>query len=326
MNDSMDNIYLSIIIVGRNDNYGGDFLQRTKMCFTTLADLCQKHRLATEVIMVEWNPPGNRPFFKEVFQEWPISNDYCTLRIIQVPPDLHRNLPNPGKLPLFEYLGKNVGICRAKGEYVLSTNPDIIHGDALIKYLASRKLSEDHFYRIDRHDVRTPVPENLTTEERLVYCENNITMVLGYWYNHNNRLVEKYHPFKRLRRYAGFVKRKIHQYPVPILHTNASGDFCLMHRSTWNELRGYPQFELLGKSHGIDGVICYMAVNAGLNQVVFKSPLRIYHQEHGRPEEGKPFSDTVKDAFAKLIHERKPITYNQDTWGLGDVTLPDETV
>ena len=48
---------------------------------------------------------------------------------------------------------KNVGMRRAKGEFVLVTNGDVLLGEALIGIISNRKLDKDSFYRIDRHDL-----------------------------------------------------------------------------------------------------------------------------------------------------------------------------
>src|SRR5262249_50076252 len=62
------------------------------------------------------------------------------------------------------------------------------------------------------------------------------------------------------------------------LHTNASGDFQLMSRDDWFELRGYAEFELY--SMNIDSLFCHTARYAGLSEHVFQSPMCVYHIEH----------------------------------------------
>ena len=45
----------------RNDNHGGRFLHRIQVCVNALFTLSRKYELDVELIIVEWNPPLNRP-------------------------------------------------------------------------------------------------------------------------------------------------------------------------------------------------------------------------------------------------------------------------
>ncbi len=68
-------------------------------------------------------------------------------------------------------------------------------------------------------------------------------------------------------------------YPSPVfLHTNACGDFTLLSREHWLDLRGYPEFDLY--SMNLDSVFCYAAHHGGAAEEML-DPMRIYHIEHG---------------------------------------------
>jgi hypothetical protein len=62
------------------------------------------------------------------------------------------------------------------------------------------------------------------------------------------------------------------------LHTNACGDFTLMARDHWLDLRGYPEWDVY--SMNIDSVLCYAAHHAGVCEQILHEPMRIYHIEH----------------------------------------------
>ena len=53
--------YLSIIIAARNDTHGGDFIGRLLLSLHTLYMLNKRYPLEIELIIVEWNPPTDRP-------------------------------------------------------------------------------------------------------------------------------------------------------------------------------------------------------------------------------------------------------------------------
>src|SRR3989338_3150016 len=101
--------YVSFVIVARNDNYGGHFLDRIKIFFEVILFYLRKYSLDSEIIIVEWNPPPkSRHLYKELRTLLQVSP--VTIRFIEVPQNLHRKFVNSDKIPIFEYIAKNVGI------------------------------------------------------------------------------------------------------------------------------------------------------------------------------------------------------------------------
>jgi hypothetical protein len=308
--------HISFVVVARNDNYGGNFLHRFNVFINNLLTLCELYSLESELIIVEWNPPEDRPLLRDAIA-WPDAPArHISVRIIQVPRDVHNSLPNPAGLFLFEYLGKNVGVRRASSEYILVTNPDVIFNEYLIKFLASGNLSPKCFYRIDRYDVKGPVPFD-NVQSMMTYCRNNVVRV-------NSRL-GSYPQGTRVsfRRQTLFFLSYIRHFPQGPAHTNASGDFLIMHHDAWFKLRGYPELETQGKSHHIDSLMVHQARLAGYRQIVITQPACLYHQDHERGEGSKPMSEAVATLFKQLRKARKPIMVNDEKWGLGGKDLPE---
>lgn len=314
-----DTPYVSFVAVGRNDNYGGHFLARMNTFVQSLTTLSEQSGLRSELIIVDWNPPRDRPPLREGIA-WPrMARQFCTLRVIEVASEIHRKLPNWERIPLFEYVAKNVGVRRARGEYILVTNPDVIFSAELVRFLASRRLSPRAFYRIDRHDVRSPVPMGPTLEDQLAYCARNVIAVHGYWFSYTTASMGKRVLYRRLRAFAGHIRESLRYFPYPRPHVNASGDFFLMHRTHWEAMRGYQ--ELDGAPHHIDSYMTHLALYTGLRQVHLRDPRRLYHQDHVRPEGGKPFSQGVEPIYRRMVRQRRPVVLNDGSWGLGHVTL-----
>lgn len=168
--------YLSVVATARNDNHGGNMLRRMQIFVNGLIAQSRRFNLPTELIIVEWNPPSDRPPLSEALT-WTVENSFCTVRIIEVPPDLHQQLRYAQALPLFQMLAKNVGIRRAQGEYILATNIDLMFSDALFEFLASRQMQPGKSYRIDRYDVRSTVPLEAAIAEQLTFCDQNILRI-----------------------------------------------------------------------------------------------------------------------------------------------------
>ena len=168
--------YLSVIVAARNDDHGGNLLRRLQIFVNGLVEQTNRHELPVELILVEWNPPADRPSLAEALQ-WPADRGFCQIRLIEVPRDLHARYSHAESLPLYQMIAKNVGIRRARGEFILSTNLDILFSDELFRFLAQRTLERDRMYRIDRHDVDASVPADAGVVEQLAYCQTHLLRV-----------------------------------------------------------------------------------------------------------------------------------------------------
>uniref|UniRef100_Q02BB1 Uncharacterized protein n=1 Tax=Solibacter usitatus (strain Ellin6076) TaxID=234267 RepID=Q02BB1_SOLUE len=165
--------YLSVVATARNDDHGGNLLGRMQVFVDGWIKQANRHQLSSELIIVEWNPPEGRPRLAEALR-WPVDTGVCTVRIIEVPPEIHARYRHAKALPLYQMIAKNVGIRRALGEFVLATNIDIVFSDELIRFLATKPLVKGCMYRIDRYDVTSDVPVNGTLDEQLAYCRTHI--------------------------------------------------------------------------------------------------------------------------------------------------------
>lgn len=166
---------VSFVATSRNDGHGGDLVGRMQHFIDGLAAQCDRHRLAAELVLVDWNPPVNAPTLEQALQ-WPADGGHLSVRILTVPPELHVRLANHEALALFQMIAKNVGIRRARGDSVLATNIDILFADELMNEL-SRGTAGNLLYRADRHDVAPPPPAGLGLGPVLSYCEANTVRI-----------------------------------------------------------------------------------------------------------------------------------------------------
>jgi hypothetical protein len=128
--------------------------------------------------------------------------------------------------------------------------------------------------------------------------------------------------------------------PVSV-HMSACGDFTLMAREHWFDVRGYAELDQF--SMNLDSILCYAAHHAGAREQLLPEPMRIYHIEHGAgsgwtPEgEGKLYarisqqgiqSVSYQDLVALITQMRSlhaPVIFNMDDWGLATFTFPETT-
>jgi len=349
--------YLSIVATSRNDNHGVDLLKRMQIFINGLVEQCDRHKLHAELILVEWNPPKDRKKLIEVL-EYPNGEGYCSIRIIEVPPHMHDRLQHSDRLPLFQMIAKNAGIRRAKGDFILATNIDIIFSDQLMSFLASRQLEEGKFYRCDRYDISSDIPADAPLSKQLEFCEHNIIRICS----RNDTLTLKtkerqvYSPaiiiFFKLRRIVGGVLRRLRlsirwyrnyfltNYRHAQLHTNACGDFTLMSRKSWFDLRGYLELEIF--SFHLDSLLLYMAYySKNIKEQALSPLMRIYHIDHSHgwtPEVEKDKSlvqrissagipqisdQELQESVKQMRQDCYPYPVGKENWGLADEELPE---
>ena len=171
--------YLSVVVATRNDDHGGDPLKRLQAFVNCFDAQCHRFGLDAEVIVVEWNPPPERPRVSSLLRLPAPSR--CRYRFIDVPAELHRRLQFSDVLPLFQMNAKNVGIRRARGRFVLATNIDIIFSNELIERIAARQLEPGRLYRVDRHDIQSDFPVDASLEEQMAYGASHQLRVHGRW-------------------------------------------------------------------------------------------------------------------------------------------------
>jgi hypothetical protein len=350
--------YISFVAGSRNDDHGGNLGHRMQVLIENLLAQCDRHGLDAELVLVEWNPPEDRPSLAEALV-WPKSS-LCCVRILTVPADLHSRFDHARALPLHQMIAKNVGILRARGAFVAVTNIDVLLSDDLIRFLAEKKLDADVWYRADRLDVAANVPAGASAADQLAYCRDHPLRRHRRDGTHDlttgrfNRIFQDpglLHAFCLLaplsflpgletrldnaKRSLAFIEA------CGRLHTNACGDFTAMARERWHHLRGY--WEFAGFPSHIDGLTCYAAAFSEMTERILPDSHCVYHIEHGSGSgfagytSGEKWKDLEKDGIPRLTPNdyrktvfdmkagRLPLIRNDENWGLGEYDLAETT-
>ena len=211
------------------------------------------------------------------------------------------------QFPRTQFLGHlafNLGIRHATGEYIVVGSRDCIFNSELMQFLASGKLRPHTVYRIDRRDVKQLEQYPDSVSELLQYCAKNTYRVNGKW--------DAYLPDKKWARPGVSALMSILFFPFPVPHTNACGDFTLMHRDDWYRIRGYPQ--VISAGLHLDSFVIYAAIFSGVKQVVLKNPMRLYHIDHPRTEPAP--SQNILECLNIMRFAKKPIILNDEDWGI----------
>ena len=328
---------ISFVFAVHDPEYGGGLLASTQRHIGALIELANRYRLHCEIIIVEWNPRQDRARFRESLR-WPDDLGHVCLRFIEVPAQIHRTLPNADRIPIFEYIAKNAGLRRARGEFLLATNPDLFCSPGLIRWLARTSLSPERFYRVDRLDLSEEIPGDLSLFRQLRFCSQHVDRVHALFGSYRpgdadrgRRLRDEYdrwtHDTPTAMRWTDTPDARL-ILPADGLHRNAAGDFFLMERGWWHRLRGYP--ELYTHAH-IDAILCWMAASAGVVQEILPSRCRLYHQAHHRAShvdfpqtDWTPWYQRYEETLSQApLRQGSPMVVNPPDWGLANDVLPE---
>jgi hypothetical protein len=284
MSEQNSGHYLSIVVTSRNDNHGGDLLQRTSAFVNGVYAQSLRWNLPLELIIVDWNPPSDKPLLQNVLPK-PTSNCKVKLKYIIVPIELHQKYKNSMAIPLFQMIAKNVGIRRAEGDFILCTNIDILFSDECFKELAAKRLKKGTFYRANRCDVPREVMKESPLDAQLAYAKKNIIKRLGKSKGHETLTLPRFmYFFPNIARLLNLlvlnVWKRVHKdvFPHFIIDFDACGDFTLMSKEDWVDIEGYVELEMY--SIHIDSMALWAASALGKKQELFPYNSCIYHIYH----------------------------------------------
>jgi len=284
---------LSAVVVTRNDNYGGDLNDRATYCLNSLINTFD------EVILIDWNSPNNRPLLWDIDKNIKFRGN---LKHIVITPEVASMLTNedPHAQVCCETLGRNIGIRRATGDYIVSTNIDVIapRRDQLEKTI-NNDLNTSTFYTISRRHIEWKDIEGFHGGERK-YDD---------WEELRNHLIEN----SEERKYEEKVVDG-DDYSI----VNCCGDFQLAHRDIWDEIRGFEE-ELIYVLYS-DTNVQKKAVKHGFELKAIYSPA-LFHIYHGKG--GGGFLDGINrktnDPYRAIMGQEK--TENADTWGFEPIEM-----
>ena len=252
----MPSPYLSIVGWARNDGYTENYVARIERAIGLLARQLDCARIDSEIVLVEWNPPSDRPLLADSFSSFG-SLSHVTIRVIVVERRFHVGWLGWQKRGMHGSNAANVGIRRARGRFVTPKAIDTFYSESLLEQIAQQDLDEQAVYRCDRWDAR---------------------MVDETWINlPDDALLQKLARNVEIRhvRLQHSVDWKIRD-----LHTNACGDFMLMSAKRWAEIRGF-QRDPTVLSLDADSIALHAAAAHGVREVVWQDECHVYKIQHG---------------------------------------------
>jgi hypothetical protein len=276
---------LSIVITGRNDDYGVDFTERFLTALQFNSERLSEAGVACEVVLVEWNPVPGRPLLCDIASTRVALRSGGALTRIVVPPEYHVALTQNPRLGYLEYVAKNVGIRRAAAPWILVTNTDVLLGRHVVGAIAGGRLSPGTIHRAARFDIMMGPDQSHLTWDALEHPANHVrTPVLA-----------------------------------PPLFSGGSGDFMLTDRQTLLGLGGYNEVYRAARS-GIDLNFLVKAHGCGYPIADVGGP--VYHINHTgsfRLSKAAHRHNPSDTPWGDLRWHSRQVTYNNPNgWGLAE--------
>ena len=289
---------ISAVIVSRNDNYGGHLNERATYAINSAIDSFD------EVIYVDWNSDTHSLIYDIEHNLQSKGN----LKHTAIPPALASAFTNydPLAQKCCEVLARNIGIRRATGDYIVSTNIDIIQPkrEDILKVIEEK--GEDSFTTISRREVEW----------------DYIKKFQGGDYNFSNWSAFRDDAYKTS------VPRNKLESTTPgdeFSIINCCGDFQLASKKVWETIKGFEE-ELIYPLYA-DTNVQKKAKLSGFNLTGQFSP-PLFHINHGSQGwGGGGFADGInkkQNDIRKAIHSEN-LTENKDTWGFSDIDIEFET-
>jgi len=277
---------LTAVCCGRNDNYGGHFLESARYSLNSILQSFD------EVIYVDWNTDDDKPIVTDAIE---LKNRH-KLRTIEVRPAMVKKIMGnkPAQL-MCEVMARNIGIRRATGDIIVDTNCDVIVPPREQLELAFKDMKDGMMITIAKQDVEL---EDLRKSFDTDDVQNYMPIVFGLW-PINKRLMS---PFLKV------TKDILERQPIEARQSVASiicacGDFQAATRATWHSIRGFEESQC--KRMFIDTQVQYKVIMSGGVAIATNFP-PVYHIEHAR--DNSPSVRNSEDLVA--------VTTNTDDWGV----------
>ncbi len=280
---------ISLVLTGRNDGYGGDFMSRFFRTLRFNHDQLTTRGIAHEIVFVEWAPPPDRPLLMEhVFGALP-ELDPCVCSWYVVDARYQDAVSLNPRLEYLEFIAKNVGVRRARGRFVLTTNCDVYLGRQVLDVLQRGDLEPRALYRAPRHDLK--LASDLST--------------LDWDVLEDPRNLDG--PALRLK---------------PPFMGSATGDFVLLDRDTFHEIGGFNEIYRVARI-GIDRNLLVKALSCGVRLVDIGGP--VHHVNHAGSFRLQRDTYAGRDGDApwgdRRWHQGGVSYVNPPTWGLAGAPL-----
>ncbi len=267
---------LEMTIAGRNDDYEPDWANRLRQVLAYNAQLFDNSNVDFRVVFVEWNPPTDRPLLSPtLIREFPF------VRAITVDRRIHLELAEVKHLSIMLNFAINAGLRTSSSDFSLISGGDVFLGTKLARRIKRKGLKTGCLYRAERVDVNPRVAGGRPSGKAIEDQRNII-------------------------RICHCTQPPFDKPP----YVNACGDFILMDRKSFGQIRGFDESVRKARVH-LDTRCCLTALARGLDCRLIG---QIFHLDHAHSwaSSSDRYPHLAYDHLSNIPYE------NASTWGLAD--------
>lgn len=284
----------AVVIVSRNDGYGGSLEERAIICLNTAL------KAFDSVCYVDWNSDGISLLEKikdyvkgsENIYHYKVDKD-----------DVHHFTSDKTASKCCEPLARNIGIRRMIEEghdYIVSSNIDIIFpSKEQIRDFVQQYMKEGLFCTVSRRDIDFKYQSNKWQENAISFLKNEERVI------------------KNLRdNYLSYNYKNYDLYHGHACLITCCGDFQIAHKNVWERIRGFEEeFQSRGYT---DTNIQLKAYNAGFPITAYFH-LPLFHINHelggavGNNELTTEEYNSINLRIERCLLRKE--TRNEEDWG-----------
>jgi len=293
-------------------------------------------RGSVEVVVVDWNVVPDRPPLRDAL----VVPERVSLRVVEVPAELHRRAVGDSGRHFHEYAAKNAGVVRARSGRVLFVTPDVLVRPDLVRFCVRAPLGDRAFVRADRYDFRAPdaLDGPSVWPEPRPFVAN-----VRHGASPSGGIVFPVDPasprsrWPRSRRLRGELGSSVIWGPRGGLpnhflrgaHTHQCGDFICVSKAAWRAVGGFTEDPNIWLH--CDSLFLAQLLGANLRQVIYAKPGALLHEDHPRAtDEERGGGEATWPAWLQRIQDimdgRVLPRLNPGAFGLEDEDLPEYTI
>jgi len=274
---------ISVVIIGKNDNYGGDLIHRLTHCLNVLTQSFE------EIIYVDWKSNG-KTLIEEVIENI-VRRDKIKSYIV-TEQDIENNNPEYINYSIVEVIARNIGIRRSTNEWILVTNVDVL-------------IEEFELSEFNKHTLYTSARIDIPQEVHIKY--NDSMELLNFIKENKNKF--KMQPDAVIDGKSVWDSGDVWSLVV------GCGDFQFAHKDVWYGIRGFEE-SFGGRCYADSNLM----KKGSLYFDIKKAEVTLYHLNHGTnknslPNEILPMNDRL------VCVNNFTETSNSENWGWGNYDL-----
>lgn len=279
---------ISILVYGRNDDYGARLQRRAALSLNSIAEALTQPD--DEIVFVDYNTSDEFVTFPEAIDDTLSEAARRLIRVVRVRPAFHEQRVGKGAPAVIESIARNIGLRRTNpaNQWVLSTNPDVllVSGKGLAEVL---REARDGYYGAPRHELPRFMWEQLPRAEPKQAAEQ-----VRAW-----------------RDLLPLEETVLHHRPD--IGFDAPGDFQLAPRADYFAIGGFD--ERMQRAWHVDSNLAVrMAARLGPPGRLPGGPA-VFHCEHTSGTQAKHAAQRQEDSWEQFVEKAADDPWSDPNWG-----------